>query len=83
LAVIETKVILVLTVKELGFTAQYDRVKIESRTSIGTVDEYADGKPGSGGMTVEGHRPYQIPSERCGEPPWWLAGKGQVAKLTR
>jgi len=60
LAMIETKVILALIVKEFDFVAEYDGVRLDSWAPIETIDEYADGKPGSERMTLEGHRCFQV-----------------------
>lgn len=60
LAMIESKVVIALIVKEVDFTAEFDGVAVERWEGLETRDEYADGKEGKLRLTIEGHRPYQI-----------------------
>jgi len=56
----ESRILLACVVKEVDFTAEYDGKKIDSWTPIETVDEYADGIPGTKRRTIEGHAAYQV-----------------------
>lgn len=60
LAMMETKVVLGLILKEVDFTAEYAGAPVERWTPVETSVEYADGVPGVQRMTIEGHRPYQV-----------------------
>jgi len=60
LAMIESRIILALTVRDFDFVAEYDGVKCESWTPVETVDEFKDGISGRETRTIEGHRCYQI-----------------------
>ena len=60
LAMMESRILLACVVKEVDFTAEYDGKKIDSWTPIETVDEYADGIPGTKRRTIEGHAAYQV-----------------------
>jgi cytochrome P450 len=60
LAMIESRVILALAVRDFDFVAEYGGEKCEEWTPIEMVDEFRDGKSGAERMTVEGHRCYQI-----------------------
>ncbi|KAK5065269.1 hypothetical protein LTR84_001107 [Exophiala bonariae] len=60
LAMMEIKIVLACVVGEVDFTAEFDGRKIDSWTSVETVDEFADGRPGVERMTIEGHYAYQV-----------------------
>jgi cytochrome P450 len=60
LAMIESRIILALAVKDFDFVAEYDGVKCDSWTPVETVDEFKDGISGMERRTIEGHRCYQI-----------------------
>lgn len=60
LAMIESRVILALAVRDFDFVAEYDGVKCETWTPIETLEEFSDGRSGAERQTVEGHRCYQI-----------------------
>jgi cytochrome P450 len=60
LAMIESKVIMALAMRDFDFVAEFDGKKCDSWTPIETVDEFKDGRPGSERRTIEGHRCYQV-----------------------
>lgn len=60
LAMMETKIVLACVVGEVDFTPEFAGRKIDSWSPIETVDEYADGRPGTERMTIEGHYAYQV-----------------------
>ena len=60
LAMIESRIILALAVRDFDFVAEYDGVKCESWTPVETVDEFKDGINGKERRTIEGHRCYQV-----------------------
>jgi cytochrome P450 len=60
LAMIESRIIMALVVRDFDFVAEYDGVKCESWTAVETVDEFKDGISGMERRTIEGHRCYQI-----------------------
>lgn len=60
LAMIESRVILALAVRDFDFVTEYDGVKIKTWTPIDMVDELKDGRSGAERQTVEGHACYQI-----------------------
>lgn len=60
LAMIESRVILALVVRDFDFVAEYYGVKCETWTPVETVEEFSDGKSGAERQTIEGHRCYQM-----------------------
>lgn len=60
LAMIESKTVLALILREVDFTAEIDGVPVEAWNPVETRDEFADDQPGSVRHTVEGHKLYQV-----------------------
>jgi cytochrome P450 len=60
LAMIESRVIMALAMRDFDFVAEFDGEKCDTWTPIETVDEFRDGRPGVERRTIEGHRCYQI-----------------------
>ncbi|OCT50551.1 aflN/ verA/ monooxygenase [Cladophialophora carrionii] len=84
LAMMEAKVVIALTVKDVDFTAEFDGQKIEPGDWIPTEtkDEFKDGVSGEVRHTVEGHRPYQV---LCGaaRPRGGMSGRLKLRERAR